>query len=82
LRTCLYLEPGLWPLSSDYKLAESQTISWKTLQLQLSPGEKLRKIQYAELSEITIKRSSSKNTSTCLGEVLHTFNLPIKLRVS
>jgi hypothetical protein len=79
---CLYLEPSLWPSSSHYKLAEPRSISWKTRQLQLSPGENPRTIQYAELSAITIQQSSSKNTSTRLGEVLHTFNFPITLRVS
>ncbi len=79
---CLYLEPSLCPLSLNYKLSESQLISWKTIQLQLTPGENPRTIQYAELSEITIQQSSSKNTSTRLGEVLHTFNFPITLHVN
>jgi hypothetical protein len=78
----LYLELSLWPSSPHYKLAEPRLIPWKTRQLQLSPGEKSRTVKYAELSEITIQQARSINTAIRLGELLHTLNFSIKLRVS
>jgi hypothetical protein len=79
---CLYLEPSLLPVSEHYKLAEPQSISWKTRELHLTPGENAQTIQYAELSQITIQQIPSANMARSLGEQLHTLNFSIRLRVS
>ncbi len=78
----MYLETSLWPLSPLYKLDESQTLSWKTCQLQISPGDKPRIFQYAELSFITILPSNKPNNRIRFSEALYSLKFAIKLHVS
>jgi hypothetical protein len=79
---CLYLEPSLWPSSPHYKLAEPQSISWKTCHLQACSGSKPQIIQYAELSAITIEQTCKKNTRIPFVQPLHSLKFAIKFHVS
>ncbi|CAF3556939.1 unnamed protein product [Adineta steineri] len=76
------IETSLWPLSPLYKLDESQTLSWKTCQLQVTPNDKPQIIDYAELSFITILQSNKTNTRIHFGEVLHSLKFAIKLHLN
>jgi len=78
----LYLETSLWPLSSLYKLDESQTLSWKTCELQISGNGRPHKIQYAELSFIRIQQKNKSDKRVHFAQKIHTLKFVIKLRVS
>ncbi|CAF0767381.1 unnamed protein product [Adineta ricciae] len=75
------IELSLWPLSAHYKLDESQTLSWKTCQIQISPDDKPHMIQYAELSSVTILPSNKNNPRMHFSETLHSLKFAIKVHV-
>ena len=75
------LEISLMPSSPLYKLDKSQTLSWKTCELKVSPDDKPRIIQYAELSSIIIKQTNKKDTHVHFAQKLHTLIFKIKYNV-
>ncbi|CAF1038256.1 unnamed protein product [Adineta ricciae] len=75
------IELSLWPLSTHYKLDESQTLPWKTCQIQISPDDKPRMIQYAELTSVTILPSNKNNPRMHFSETLHSLKFAIKVHV-
>lgn len=76
-----YLEITLCPTVRSYTLDEPQKISWKTCELQINPNDRPRIVQYAELTSITIKQTSS-DAQIHFAETLHSFTFLIKFRVS
>ncbi len=78
----MYLETSLWPLSPLYKLDQSQTLSWKTCELQISRNDRPQKIHYAELSFIRIQQKNKNDTRVHFAQKMHTLKFAIKLHVS
>jgi hypothetical protein len=78
-----YLEVTLCPTKNPYQLDESTKLSWETCGLQINPNERSRVVvQYAELTGIVIKQTSSKNKAIHFAEDLHSFTFAITIRVS
>ncbi|UJR22445.1 hypothetical protein I4U23_025505 [Adineta vaga] len=76
------IEMSLWPSSPLYKLDESQTLSWKTCQIQISSDDRPRMIQYAELSFITIIPANKNNPRMHFSDALHSLKFAIKVHMN
>lgn len=76
------LEVSLLPFSDQYVLIEPRSIPWNTCELRFHHNKPSRRVQYAELFHLCIKRKPEYRKGVKFAQRLHQFQFRIRVHVS